>query len=336
MDVPGNLDAGQAGPDLRSARLSRLDRLRHGRSWSSLGPIGAFGATRIAGFDPVGQVFGTTVAYLGPVPYDRCFATGSARTGRTSADPHNPRLARLSTARGVALERAVDECRALGGDGIVGARMSSTGFLTDTTELTVEGTAVRARALTRPAAPFTTHVPGQDLARLLRSGWMPFALVYGIAIAACHFDEGMFQQTRRGVGAAGNREVAGYTRLVNDARREARRALEAAVDDVGGHGAVLQEMTMRFNERECPAFDQRFDYVVEATILGSAIVPFERSGSSVRQAPLAIMRLDRGVAAVAGPEPGLGVTAGPSVGDRAFAYLTARRAARATGSSDAQ
>jgi hypothetical protein len=130
--------------------------------------------------------------------------------------------------------------------------------------------------------------------------------------------------------------VAGYTRLANDARREARRALEAAVDDVGGHGAVLQEMTMRFNERECPAFDQRFDYTVEATILGSAIVPFERSGSIARQAPLAIMRLDRGAEAVTGPKPGLGVTAGPSVGDRALAYLTARRDARATGSSDAQ
>jgi uncharacterized protein YbjQ (UPF0145 family) len=335
VDVPGILDAGRAEPDPRDARLSRLDRLRHGRGWSSPGSIGEFGATTIAGFDPVGQVFGTTVAYLGPVPYDRCFATGSARTGRMSADPHNPRLARLYTARGVALERAVDECRALGGDGIVGARMSSAGFFTDTTELTVEGTAVRARALTRPAAPFTTHVPGQDLARLLRSGWMPFALVYGIAIASCHFDDGMFQQTRRGVGAAGNREVSGYTRLVNDARREARRALEAAVNDVGGHGAVLQEMTMHFSERECPAFDQRFDYVVEATILGSAIVPFERSEPTTRQAPLAIMRLDHRAEDVAGPEPSLGATTGPSVGDRAFAYWTARHDAWATGSSDA-
>jgi uncharacterized protein YbjQ (UPF0145 family) len=300
--------------------------------------VGGFGAASVAGFEPVGQVLGTTVAYLGPSAFDRCYVTGSATRAdeKTSADPHNPLLARLYAARRAALERAVAECQALGGDGIIGARMSCTDFLSGTVELTVEGTAVRARSATRPAAPFTTHVGGQDLARLLRAGWMPFALVFGIAIAAGHFDQSMFQQTRRGIGAAGNREVSGYTRLVNDARREARRALGTAVGDQGGQGAVAQEMTLHFTERECPSFEERADYVVEATIPGSAIVSFERrSEPGARRAPLAIMRLDRGSEAMAEPEPGPGVTAGPSLGDRALAYWSGRRESRATGSSDA-
>jgi uncharacterized protein YbjQ (UPF0145 family) len=314
--------------DDADARLSRLGRLPDARSWSFLGSVGGFGAASIAGFDPVGQVFGTTVAYLGPVAYDPCFVTarGSAARvgGRSSADPYNPMLARMYTARRAALERAVAECQALGGDGIVGARMSCADFFSDTVKFAVEGTAVRARSQTRAEVPFTTHVGGQDLAKLLEAGWMPFALVFGLAIASCHFDPSMFQETRRGVGAAGNREVSGYTRVVNDARREARRALEIAVRDQGGQGAVVDGMTMRFSERECPSFEERLDYVVEATILGSAIVSFEGSAPTEQRAPLAIMRLDHSSEVISGAEPGVGVTAGPSLGDRAFAYWSGR------------
>jgi uncharacterized protein YbjQ (UPF0145 family) len=338
---PGDRSSGWAEPD---ARLARLGRLSDARSWSFLGSVGGFGAASSAGFDPVGQVFGTTVAYLAPVAYDPCYVTAAAAGsstrvgGRSSADPYNPLLARLYTARRVALERAVAECRALGGDGIVGARLSCADFFSDTVEFTFEGTAVRARSQTRAETPFTTHVGGQDLAKLLRAGWMPFALVFGLAIASCHFEPSMFQQTRRAVGAAGNREVSGYTRAVNDARREARTALQFAVRDQGGQGAVVEDMTMRFSERECPSFEERFDYVVQATILGSAIVPFERSvpstSTSTQRAPLAIMRLDRGSEGVSGPEQGADVTAGPSLGDRAFAYWSGRGAEKETGSSD--
>jgi uncharacterized protein YbjQ (UPF0145 family) len=325
VTVSGDRSDEQAEPE---ARLLRLGRLADVRSWSFLGPVGGFGAASIAGFDPVGQVFGTTVAYLGPVAYDPCFVTARGSVmrggGRSSADPYNPLLARVYAARKVALERAVAECEALGGDGIVGARMSCGGFFSGTVEVTVEGTAVRARSRSRAAAPFTTHVGGQDLAKLLEAGWMPFGLVFGLGIASCHFDPSMFQETRRGVGAAGNREVSGYTRVVNDARREARRALEIAVGDQGGQGAVVGGMTMRFSERECPSMEERLDYVVEATVVGSAIVSFERSAPSVQRAPLAIMRLDRRAEVISGEERGAGATAGPSLGDRAVAYRSGR------------
>ena len=245
--------------------------------------MGEFAAASIAGFDPVGQVFGTTVLYLGSVAGGPCFTTSL----------YNDLLERLYSARRVALERAVAESRALGGDGIIGMQVSSTNFLSDTMEFTVEGTAVRARSRTRPGTPFTTHVSGQDLAKLLRAGWMPVALVYGIALASRHFDESMFRQTRRDRGAAGNREVSGYTQLINDARHDARRALEAAVRDRGGQGAVIQGMTLHYSERECPLFDQRSDYLAQATVLGSAILPLGRGGPAAQPAPLAIMRLDR-------------------------------------------
>lgn len=322
-------------------RLTRLERLREARGWSFPRPVEGFAAATVAGFDPVGQVLGTTVAYLGPAGLGRCFVPeGGSRQGgaaRTSADPDNRLLAKLRSARELALERAVAECRALGADGIIGVRVSTGRFFTDTVEFTVEGTAVRARAETHPETPFTTHVRGQDLARLLRSGWMPFALVCGMAIAGCHFEDTMYRQTRRGVGAAANREVSGYTRIANDARREARRDVECAVRQHGGAGAVVRDVTLRFGERGCPLPDQRLDYIAEAAILGSAITPISpiapitpsEHGASARRAPLTVMRLDsRSPDAPSRDGTGPNIRPGPSLGDRAIAYWFTRHPRR--------
>jgi uncharacterized protein YbjQ (UPF0145 family) len=318
--------------DAPDPRLARLDRLRGSSNWSFGGPVSGFGAAAIAGFEPVGQVFGATVVYPALPGLGNCFvpATASAKgDARTSANPHNRLLVRLREARELAVERAVMECRALGGDGIIGMRMSVAKFFTDTLRFTVEGTAVRTRSQTRPDTPFTTHVSGQDLVKLLRSGWMPFSFVFGMAIAACHFDQTMFQQTRRGVGVAANREVSGYTRLVNEARRQARRTLEDAVHAQGGDGAVVHEMTLHISERECPLTEQRTDYLAEAMILGSALIALDRNTSADEPAPLTIMRLDGRAAASAGAESGLGpgpnIYRGPTLGDRAFAYWSGRR-----------
>ncbi len=330
---PGPDQGQDPGPDHRSARLERLARLRGGGSWSFRGAVDEFAAAKAAGFEPVGQVFGTTVAFLGSCGFSypglpglgRCFVLpdGDGQRARTSADPYNPLLERLKAARELAIERAVAECRALGADGIIGMRISAADCFSHTVELTVEGTAVRARSAARPATPFTTHVTGQDLARLLRAGWMPCALVFGMGVAACHFDDTMFRQTRLGVGAAGNREVSGYTRIVTDARREARRTLEHAVRERGGAGAVIQDMTLGFSERECPRqFEQRSDYVAEATVLGSAVIPFDRGTRPVERVPLTIMRLDQKSGGDAVAETAPGPTQG--LGARAFAYWSGR------------
>lgn len=298
-------------------RLRRLDRLRrHAGSRSLPDPAGTLAAVSIAGFDPVGRVFGTTVLNLGSLTGGPCFTTSL----------YNNLLEQIYSARRIALERAVAECQALGGDGIIAIRMESTTFLSDAVEFTVEGTAVRARSHTRPDTQFTTHVSGQEFAKLLRAGWMPFALVFGIAIASRHFDESMFQQTRRGLGTAGNREVTGYTDLINDARRDARGALETAVLDRRGHGAVVQEMTLHYTERECPLFDQRSDYLAEATILGSAIVSLEPNGpAAAPPAPLTIMRLNpRGPEAATAPDPAPAIVPAPSLSDSVFAYWSGR------------
>ena len=55
-------------------------------------------------------------------------------------------------------------------------------------EFTALGTAVRARGNTRPKKPFTSHVTGQEFAKLIHAGYVPTGLVLGISIASRHDD----------------------------------------------------------------------------------------------------------------------------------------------------
>jgi uncharacterized protein YbjQ (UPF0145 family) len=327
------MKADHPGTPLEPDRISsRLERLRNSRSWGHPGPVNEFAATASAGFDPVGQVFGTMVLHLGAVAGGGRCSAGKAgyalRTDLASAGgPLNTLRRRLYGARRLALERAVTECEALGGDGIVGISMTARRFHEESMEFTVEGTAVRARSRTRPVTPFTTHVSGQDYARLLSSGWMPFALVFGLAIGTRHFDQKMREQTRWRRGIGGNIEVAGYTHLVNDTRRDARRELEAAVLARGGHGVVVQDMTLHVSKHECPSVEHQHDFAAEAFLLGTAIFPIALSPRAPEHAPLAIMRLDPRTATAATPEPEP-VIPEPSLTDRFVTYWSARRRAR--------
>ncbi|MFE3583407.1 heavy metal-binding domain-containing protein [Streptomyces vinaceus] len=85
------------------------------------------------------------------------------------APSYEPLVRAPYSARKRALARAVDECRALGGDGIVGVSMDIDPMPLGGLECTVRGTAVRARSRIRPHQPFSSHLGGQDFARLIHS-----------------------------------------------------------------------------------------------------------------------------------------------------------------------
>jgi uncharacterized protein YbjQ (UPF0145 family) len=253
-----------------------------------------FAAVAGAGFDPVGHVFGTAVAYLGFVSVASKCSGSWSYTGRTdiasaAGGPFNALLRKLYGVRRLALSRAVAKCEELGGDGIVGVTLSIRPFPAGGTEFTFAGTAVRARTAIRPAAPFTSHVSGQEFATLLRAGWMPTALVFGIALGSRHDDSRTRSQTRR---AQGNREVRGYTALVRDTRRDARDQMEHEVAAKGGTGVVVDEMTLRITERECPTVEGQHDHMAEATFLGTSIVSLGRPARAADGEPLTVMHLN--------------------------------------------
>jgi uncharacterized protein YbjQ (UPF0145 family) len=309
------------------------------RAWRSLLSAQDFAAVTSVGFRPVGHVLGVAVINLGYVSRGgKCSGTGSyARTDLASAQegPFGRLLRQRYGARRRVLSRVIDECRALDADGVIGVTLSIRPFPAGGTEFIMQGTAVRARSEICPEAPFTSHLSAQEFALLLRAGWVPAALVFGIALGARHDDALVRRQTR--LAATG--EIRGYTDVVRTTRQDARKQLEKAVADHGADGVVADQMSLHLGERECPTQEGTRDHVAEAAILGTAIVSFARSREPGGEAPLSIMRVNPAPAATGRPRQDDAAQAWTEPEpegrflDRAWSAWSARSASRSVVSS---
>ena len=260
---------------------AHLERLHAAQAWASLS-AGESAALAASGFDPVGRVLGTAVVHTHPG--SRAGLCGGPGSWRTHFTPGAGAL------RTLALSRAVAECDALGGDGIVGVTVRVTPFAAGGTEFTVQGTAVRARTAIRPAVPFTSHMSAPEFASLLQAGWVPAAIIVAVSAGFRH-DATRHRQTLP------NREMKNYTELVNDVRSEARTKLRRAAVRQAADGVVLDEISMHISERECESVGGS-DLLAEAVILGTSIVSFGRSSSATDRTPLSIMRLNPASSAI--------------------------------------
>jgi uncharacterized protein YbjQ (UPF0145 family) len=276
--------------------------VRSGGAWGSALTSDEFAAIRSVGFEPVGPVLGVAVYAAGEARGYSCpGARGSAGgrmpaglatqvSGRGDRGSFGPLVQAMYQARHTALDRMTAQCAALGGHGVVGVRLSRGSFPLGGLEFTAIGTAVRAPdAARRPRVPFTSDVSGQEFAKLIMTGWVPAGLALGISIGSRHDDRATARQARWG---SGNVEVAGWTELVNESRRDARRRLEDDVRRLGAEGVVIVGLQMRVRERDCPAAVGRRDHIVEATFTGTAIAGFSRAGRHHAGPPLAVMSLD--------------------------------------------
>ncbi|MFI9060274.1 heavy metal-binding domain-containing protein [Streptomyces sp. NPDC053429] len=266
-----------------------------GGTWDSALSAEEFAAVKAVGFDPVGLVLGTAVYNIGYSGLWGCpgawSVTGGAKVPASKwTSSLSPLVSAMYAARKLALARAVTECRALGGDGIVGVRLHVAGFQAESVEFTALGTAVRARSRVRPPQPFTSHLSGQDFAKLLDAGWVPTGLAFGIALDTRHDD---WRTSRRVRWTAGNQEVDGHTLLISHVRREARDQLAVEAAKHGGDGVVADEVRLRVSENECPTYGYSRDLTAEAVLLGTAIARFGRSERPAGPGPLTIMRLER-------------------------------------------
>ena len=281
-----------------------MAEIRGSGTWGSALSTDEFAAIKGAGFEAVGQVLGAAVYNIGYRGYG-CpmyggrynlgfggyggygYNPGTATSGGGSRSAYAPLVQTLYEARRTALGRMTAECRELGGHGVVGVRLTIGGFPAGGLEFKAIGTAVRAPGGVPLREPFTSDLSGQDFAKLIHAGWVPAALVLGIAVGARHDDWATVSQTSWG---AGNTEVSGYTELVNVTRHDARVQLERDVARHGADGVVIQEMTLRVGEHECPVQEGRRDHLAEATIIGTAVAHFGKPATA--RPPLAIMSLD--------------------------------------------
>jgi uncharacterized protein YbjQ (UPF0145 family) len=287
-----------------------------GGTWGSVLSCQEFAAIGGVGFAPVGQVFGAAVYAAGSASGSSCPGVPGSPGGVIPAQPSTQVSARLAgqvpapgdpggfrplveamyQARRAAVDRMTAECAALGGHGVVGVRLASGSFFLGGLEFTALGTAVRAAGAAGLKVPFTSALSGQDFARLITAGWVPAGLVLGIAIGVRHDDRVTTRQARPW---SGNAEMAGWTELVNQTRRDAGRQLGQDVRRLGAEGVVTADMEMRVRERDCPAVVGRRDHIVEVTLVGTAIAGFDSAAHRRAGPSLTVMRLDgrRGQAA---------------------------------------
>jgi uncharacterized protein YbjQ (UPF0145 family) len=282
------------------AARARMASIRSSGTWGSALTTDEFAAIRGVGFEPVGQVFGAAVYGAGTTGY-RCPGVWRPSGGGAPARPatqvsgpggtgsFGPLVQAMYAARHAAIDRMTAECAELGGNGVVGVRLSRGSFPLGGTEFRAIGTAVRVPgASAGPPEPFTSDLSGQDFAKLLTTGWVPVGLVLGISIGSRHDDRTTARQAR---WTSGNAEVAGWTELVSSSRHDARIQLESDVRRLGAEGVVIAGMSVQVRVRDCPETVGRRDHVVEATLIGTAIARFAPTARPRSGPALAIMSL---------------------------------------------
>ncbi len=293
----------QPGQGLPPAAQARMAEIQSSGTWGSALSTAEFAAIRSAGFEPVGQVLGAAVYNIGYSGGYYCPGSWGGGPFWGTVSPYQattqvsgsggwasfgPLVQTMYEARRKAIGRMSAECAALGGHGVVGVSLDIGPFPAGGLEFKAIGTAVRAPGAVYPRAPFTSHLTGQDFAKLIITGWVPAALVLGISIGARHDDWRTMGQTRWG---AGNTEITGYTDLVNSARHDARVQLEKDAQVHGADAVVTSRMELRMRERECPAQEGRRDHIAEATFVGTAITRFDRTAAPPAPS-LAVLSLD--------------------------------------------
>jgi uncharacterized protein YbjQ (UPF0145 family) len=307
----------------------RINEQRHQRDAGEAGAftsalsVQEFAAIRSVGFSPVGQVLGSAVynvgwsysgcGYYGGYGYSRYGGGGGFNSGGFSGMGMGgmggawspapvvdvPAVRQLlEQARHRAVERMRVEAAGLGGDGVVGVRLSVGSFYGNGLEFMAIGTAVRADGAKRPKQPFTSDLSGQDFAKLIRAGWVPVDLVQGVGAVIRHDDWAQRMQQSSWM----NQEMVGSTQLVTAARAAARDSIAADAAKRGAHTIVLQSMQLNIFETRCAyGGEDAHDHLVDAFLWGTAIVPLNKSAKPAPMpAPLAMLRLDKNDTAIKG------------------------------------
>ncbi|WIY03119.1 heavy metal-binding domain-containing protein [Amycolatopsis mongoliensis] len=178
---------------------------------SLLSVPGVVGAEAV-GLRPIGEVMGCVVEHADDL-------AASMRRGYATA-----------------LDRLRAEASALGADGVLAIGCTVTRVSATVREFVVLGTAVRASRGKRPPQPFTTGLPGPDVAKLMLAGWVPVTLAIGI-------DDGTAYDLAM-TGRPGE-EATVPTELVTRVRAAARAEFLASVHRSGADGGLVTSTTLR-------------------------------------------------------------------------------------------
>ncbi|MGB6772402.1 MAG: heavy metal-binding domain-containing protein [Candidatus Dormiibacterota bacterium] len=286
-------------PEQASLRLERAERSRQlveaggipleaeerirrqqeqGGVWTSDLSVDELAALRGVGYEPVAQVLGSSLYRLGWIntgwSQGRGLGLGLGGMyayGAMQPEENQALTRSLIEARSRAVQRLLMEARGLKADGVVGVRLKVThwDWAQGMSEFTVLGTAVRRSGAQPPAEPFSSTLTGQDLAKLLSTGYFPVRLVMGASAqqALAFFGRGF-----GGYNAWTNNEVAPFSRAMHQAQTAARQRLGLEAGQAGASGVVGVNFTSNVIEYATGS-EAVLGRIVEWVILGTAVMP---------------------------------------------------------------
>jgi len=182
-----------------------------------------------------------------------------------------PYLHALNSGYNTAIGRMLTEAHGLGADGVVGVTIKETRFEDGYREYMALGTAVRSSGNVHLQFPFTTLLTGNEVAKLIQSGWMPKAIIVVISLGIRHNDY-YTRMASRSFGT--NIEIPGHTDLLNSVRNDAREQIAFQVNGIGADGAILSDQ-IRTEIHHLEAGEGHQDLLGMARLMGNSIVKFD-------------------------------------------------------------
>ena len=277
------------GSGLPPAAQRRMDGIGKSRIRSSLLSIPGATGIETVGFRPASEVMGAAVLNMSWAAMPSCGMTyqsfgygqspmfGNARTLNNGVGPaslsgrgYPSYVDVINSGWSQAIARMLGEAGAVHADGVIDIRLSQNQLGSGAVEFVAMGTAVTSMSTRHLNKPFSTHLGGVDVSKLLRSGFAPASLVVEVSVAIRHDDMTTYSQSNV---FAPNTEVAGFTDLARSARANARERLQHAVKRAGAQGAIVDDLSMRIFEFE--PYDNHRDHVAEVRVVGTSITSFQ-------------------------------------------------------------
>jgi uncharacterized protein YbjQ (UPF0145 family) len=254
MDVPFE----QGGlPDKARQRIDEA-RARGGSFFTSTFTTAEMAIARVAGYEPIGQVMGSSIYHVG-------WQWTSLYDGEMRVLNHAQREARL-----LALSRLAQEASRLGAHAVVGVELTTRGYewAGDLMEFTAIGTAVCVSGQARGGGNVAlTHLTAQQLYKLELAGLWPV----GIAVGNCAW----YAQHADCVSEGNwwNQLLPVHTACIDNARAAAVERFRGEVAQLRGAGAVGVEVKRSFKERHWEQNDRHHtSFQAEVILTGTAVV----------------------------------------------------------------
>ncbi|MBX9723838.1 MAG: heavy metal-binding domain-containing protein [Candidatus Obscuribacterales bacterium] len=256
------LERGELPPIARE----RIERERaYGKSFFSSDLTSReFLLTREAGFQPLGQVMGTSFFKIG--------FWGAFNKYQTLTDELPHVTAAISKARKTAINRLKQEAQLLGASGVIGVhvKMKRHEWASNMTEFTAYGTAIRIPDWPADEEPFTSSLNGQEFWQLYKAGYLPRSLVMGACAFYMHMNSNVRQVCYGWFSP--NQELSSYTLGYQAAAQRARFRMQEEIAALHADGAVgvridpgLETIKWEMNDTEYT------DLLLNFVILGTAV-----------------------------------------------------------------